>query len=70
MGILSMSTATLSVDIAEFRTTRNRKKQHTQLLARRQETSGEINEVTLAQGLTIFLAAGGEKLLLTTSQSA
>lgn len=72
MGIRSMSPATLRVDIAEFRTKtmRNRRKRHIQLLARRQETSGEINEVTSAQGLTIFLAAGGGKPSLTTSPSA
>lgn len=72
MGILSMSTDTLSVDVAEFRTktTRNGRKRLAQFLARRQETSGEINEVTSAQGLTIFLAAGGGKPSLATSPSA
>lgn len=72
MGIFLMSTDTLSADVAEFRTktTRNRRKRQTQLLARRRETSGEINEVTSAQGLTIFLAAGGGKLSLATSPSA
>lgn len=72
MGILSMSNVTLSVNVAEFRTktTRNGKKRHIQLLARRRETSGEINEVTSAQGLTIFLTAGRGKSSLATSPSA